>query len=66
MLTTNIEKHSEENCYLRILKFKNFQNLETFKEKIENFQKSPNFWEIFQKSKLHLKDADITSAHGKN
>ena len=28
---SNIEKHSEENCYLRILKFKIFQNLETFK-----------------------------------
>ena len=29
------------------------------------FKKSPNFGEIFQKSKLHLKDTDVASAHEK-
>ena len=29
------------------------------------FKKSPNFGEIFQNSKLHLKDTDIASAHEK-
>ena len=49
MLTTNIEKHSKENCHLRILKLKNFQNLETFKEKNENFLKISKFWGNFSK-----------------
>ena len=42
-----------ENCYLRILKFKNFQNLEyCLKEKIENFQKISKFLGNFSKVKI--------------
>ena len=51
-----------ENCYLRILKFKNF-NLETFKEKIEFSKNLQIFGKFFKSQNCY---PDITSALAKN